>query len=105
MNALDLAILALATWRMASLLTYERGPLHVFESLRAFTGIRHNDRGRPEVIPDGFWPELLSCVWCISPYIGLVLAMLYYWGGSVVVWVCLPLALSSAAIIVNRFAR
>lgn len=105
MRALEVGILALAVWRIASLLTYERGPFRVFERVRALSGIRHNDKGRPEVVPDGFWPELLSCVWCLSPYLGVGASVLYYLYGSAIVWVCLPLALSAGAIIIHRYAR
>lgn len=105
MSVLDIVILTGATWRIASLLTYERGPARMFERLRSLTGIRHNDKGRPEVVPDGFWPELLSCVWCLSPYIGGVLTVLYFLSGSVIVWLCLPLALSAFTIWLNRQVR
>lgn len=105
MTAIELSILALATWRISSLLTYERGPFHIFEWARTLVGIRHNDKGRPEVIPDTFLGELLSCIWCLSPYVALVLVILYYSLGSVTAWACLPLALSTGAIVINRFTR
>jgi len=104
-NVLDLAVLAAATWRLASLFTYESGPGRIFERLRSLTGIRHNDKGRAEAMPDGFWTELLSCVWCISPYIGAALTVLYFLSGSVIVWLCLPLALSALAVWMNRQVR
>lgn len=104
-SAFEAAILALAIWRITSLITYERGPGHVFERIRTLANIRHNEKGHPEVWPDTFPGELLSCVWCLSPYVALALFVLYYSFGSVVVWACLPLALSAGAIVINRFAR
>ena len=101
----DLVVMGLAVWRMSSLLTSEKGPLHIFVHIRELARIKHSDTGKVSVIPETFWGELLSCVWCISPYIALVATVLYLLFGSVIVWCCLPLALSAFAILVHRYAR
>lgn len=105
MNALDLTILGLAVWRISSLLTYERGPFHVFEWIRTRARVKHNELGKVSVVPDTFLGELLTCVWCISPYVALTLTVLYLSFGSVILWACYPLALSAIAILTHRFAR
>lgn len=114
-NPLDLLILALATWRLSSLLTYERGPLWgastgsvprgFFERIRALAKVKHNAAGHPEMWPTTYFGELLTCVWCISPYVALALILAYHWGGEVVIWIALPFALSAAAIVINKQVR
>lgn len=101
-DVVDVLVLALAVWRLASLLTYERGPFNLFERLRSVVNIRHNAHGRPEVWPESFWGELLTCVWCISPYIGALAVVLYFHYGILVVWLALPFALSALAIMINK---
>lgn len=57
---LELIAIGLAGWRIANLIVAERGPFAVFERLRTQLGV--------PVIgePEGFFPELFSCVWCCS---------------------------------------
>lgn len=105
MRGVELVIIALAVWRLSSLLTGEHGPFHIFTRLRELFGIVHNGNGRPAQWPETFAGELLTCVWCISPYIGALATVLYLLTGSVIVWLCLPFAFSAVAILVNRYAR
>jgi hypothetical protein len=53
-------LLGFAAWRLASMLVHEDGPGEAFLRLRNFAGVP--DEG--EVA--GFFPSLLSCVWCAS---------------------------------------
>lgn len=50
----------LAGWRLASLLVREDGPDRLFARLRHWLGVPLSGEVR------GFFPELLSCVWCAS---------------------------------------
>lgn len=110
-SPLDLLVLALATWRLSSLLTYERGPLWgtpprgIFERIRELAKVKHNAAGHPEVWPTNYFGELLTCVWCISPYVALALTIAYSAGGSIIIWIILPFALSAAAVWMNRQVR
>lgn len=104
-SALELLVVGLAVWRVSSLLTYERGPFHIFEWVRSLAGIKHNDTGKVVAFPNTYWGELLSCVWCISPYIALIATVLYYVLGSAFIWACLPFALSALAILTHKYAR
>lgn len=65
----EVLIIGLASWRIAALLSYERGPFHVFLKLRSVLGFTHDENGQPDAWPDGFFPELISCVWCLSLWI------------------------------------
>lgn len=98
MNLLELAVYALATWRLSSLLVAERGPWNVFQSVRARAGIGHDESGNINVIPDTFMAGLLSCLWCASVWIGAAVAAAAYALPAVTFSLCLPLALSAAAI-------
>ncbi len=59
-------IIGFAGWRVASLLTNETGPWKVFQNLRSVLGFTHGDDGSVTSWPDGFLPELFSCIWCMS---------------------------------------
>ncbi len=62
-------LIGLAGWRVASLLVNESGPFHIFRNLRSVLGFTHGDDGAVIAWPDKFLPNLLSCVWCLSPWV------------------------------------
>jgi len=106
MSLPELAILGLAVWRLSSLLTRERGPGNLFVRLRQRAGIEPDpDSGEPNVIPDGFWPELLSCPWCVSLWLGAAAAAGWALAPRVTWWACLPLALSAVTVLVETQMR
>lgn len=58
-HALDVLIVGLAAWRVASLLVHEDGPWSVFDRIRGRAGVyREGELSGPA--------KLLSCVWCTS---------------------------------------
>lgn len=105
-NVPQLVVLALAVWRLGSLITYERGPWHVFQTLREKLGhIAHDAGGHPGAIPATFWGELLSCQYCCTIWLGVLAAAGYYVWGVAAVWLALPFALSAAALWFNKQVR
>jgi len=90
-------VLALATWRISSLLVDEPGPFRIFIRIRELTGITHDDDDNPLMIPDGFLSELLSCVWCTSVWVGFFLTVAYLLCGYTL-YAAMPFALSAVAI-------
>lgn len=105
-DSLPLVILALAVWRLGSLVTYERGPWHVFQWLRERLGkIIHDANGHPSVSPATFWGELLSCQYCCTIWLGVLWALAYGLLGAAAVWIALPFALSAAALWINKQVR
>lgn len=71
MSLLHVLIAGLAGWRLASMLVGETGPWHIFERVR--------DRVAAEPgHPEGFWGELLSCIWCTSVWTSTAAWLLYY---------------------------
>jgi len=92
---LDFVIKALATWRLASLLVNESGPLGMFDKLRHAVGVRYDERS--VAYGTNNLAELLTCVWCTSMWTALLFVLLGKRGAlSQQV-----LALSAAAILID----
>lgn len=98
---MDYLILALAVWRISSLLISEPGPWHIFERLRHAVGVRYHPETY-ERIASNTLSEMFTCIWCMSVWIGILLTVAYYLLPQVTTWLMLPLALSTAALAVNR---
>lgn len=97
---LDFLVLALATWRLTSLLVWEDGPFEVFARIRHLLGVRYDEQSRP--YGKNWFAKGVVCPACASVWFGFIWAGLYYlWGDSV--WIALPLALSAGAIVVERW--
>lgn len=105
MNTIDLFVFGLATWRVSSLLVNERGPFDVFLRFRRMAGITHDPEGRVEIIPDGFLPGVLSCVWCASIWVGFLWIMFYTLLQGVAYFLGYAFALSALAIVMDRWIR
>ena len=90
--------LALAAWRLASLVANEDGPWQVFKRIRE-QAARWCKRYRfcSEL---GLY-EMFSCEWCNSIWIGAGLTLLHLWMGNTILYIALPLALSTVAIIIK----
>jgi len=95
----EFVVYALATWRVASLLSEEDGPWAVFEKMRHLLGVRLDEQSWPE--GKNQVAEALICIWCLTPWVGLAWALFVLVWPPVAFWCALPFALSAAAIIVN----
>lgn len=84
MSALDLLLLALATWRCAFMVAREHGPFQAFERLRA----RYPLGG------------LTACVYCLSVWFSAALYLLLLTNAAPVIYV---LAASGAAMLLHRY--
>lgn len=97
---MDYLILALATWRLTSLLWTEDGPYEVFARLRQRIGVYYDDeskrQGKNEIA------KAFNCPDCLSVWVGSAV-VLVYWLTDITVWLCLPLALSAGTIIIEGF--
>jgi hypothetical protein len=94
--------LSLAAWRLASLVANEDGPWQMFKRLRQ----------RAE-----YWcqkyrfcselglHELFACEWCNSIWIGTGLTLLYLWMGETMLYLAMPLALSTIVIIIKYLVQ
>lgn len=81
MNPLDLAVLSIASWRLAYMATRENGPWRVFARLRTLTTIG----------------GLLECVYCASVWTAAGMLLLWTIGGLAQVFV-MVLALSGVGL-------
>lgn len=98
MTILQGIVLALAAWRLSSLFVAESGPFKVFQRIREAVGIQHDADGHIAVAPETLLAGILGCVWCLSLYIGVIVALCALLWPVVTFWLALPLALSAAAI-------
>ena len=62
----QMVIIGLASWRLAAMLSYERGPFDVFLRFREALGFKHDDKGKPTEWPSNVVTAALSCVWCLG---------------------------------------
>lgn len=102
MDFITLTILTLTTWRLTSLLVNEAGPFDIFERIRLLAGIRLDEYSQPQA--DNVIGQALSCVWCTSVWVGIGLVAAWVYVPFVIV-LCLPLALSAGAVIVDRLVN
>lgn len=119
-------VAALATWRLASLIARERGAFGLLMYLRWCFGVEHDANGAPLLDEDGdvqvhvltssarfdalLWEigRGLTCVWCNSLWIALLIAapiltdIVPVVQNSVGTFAVVVLALSGAAILFDR---
>ena len=100
MNILILLIFGLATFRIANLIAYEIGLFNIFEKLRRSVGVRYNEHGVEYGTNE--LSKAILCLWCNSTIIGLLITLLYLAFKDIVVYVCLPFALSAIAVIIKE---
>src|SRR5687767_12618696 len=94
--------LSLAAWRLASLVANEDGPWFIFKRLRQRAEQWCN---RYRFCRELGLYELVTCEWCNSIWIGVGLTVLYVWIGESVLYLALPLALSTVAIIIKHVVQ
>ena len=96
-----LVVLALAAWRLASMLVDEDGPGGVFVRLRQAAGLKQ----APVKTPAGWTmaqtvsgplAEALTCVWCLSVWTAAALNL------RPLAWLRFPLAGSALAILLHE---
>jgi hypothetical protein len=91
-------ILALAAWRLASLVANEDGPWMIFKRFRqrAEEWCQHYKFCRELGLH-----ELVTCEWCNSIWIGAGVTLLYLWSGEAMLYLSLPFALSTVVIVIK----
>ena len=94
-------LIGAAAWRIAALISYERGPFDIFLQFRKLLGFQHNENGEPTTWPDGIVQKIVSCVWCIGIY--SVVAMWGLWQISETA--VLILAASTIVVVLEQWNR
>lgn len=109
MDIANVLIYGLAVWRISSLLVNEEGPWGIFSRYRKWLEIEHIFPGAVASgylqVPDRFFPQIFSCVWCMSIWMAIAVSVCRYFFSAPTFYVCLTLALSAVAILVERVAR
>jgi len=99
---MDYLILALATWRLSSLIVNEAGPWDLLAKFRAWIGIYYDDHS--EVQGKNVVARAMTCVWCISIWVALFLTVMKFIVPATPV-LMLPFALSAVAIMIEEFVN
>jgi hypothetical protein len=92
----NLVLLALATWRLSSLVTREDGPGYVFARLRQRAGAYRP--GELSSLAEG-----IICMWCVSVWAAAGLYALLRLAPALAGWLLWPLAVSALVIFVEAF--
>lgn len=101
MDWFQLVVLALATWRVSSLFVNEDGPFDMFFHLRMWS-IRLWPWLKTESgVPNNFFAQLLSCVWCFSIYAGAFWVVFYLLSPRIAILTAIALDLSTITIVLN----
>lgn len=95
---LEFVVLALATWRLTSLLVWEDGPFEVFAKLRRLLGVRYDEMSN--AYGSNWLAKGVVCPACASVWFGFMWAVAYMFD---VWWVALPFALSAGAMALERW--
>lgn len=86
----DFLIIALAAYRLTTLLNKDEGPFEVFSRFRRWVGIRieTSEVGMIEEYPENEWAKMVYCPFCLSGYLVLFVLLtlkifkpVYYWLG------------------------
>ena len=99
MSLANVIVLALATWRIASLLAYEDGPYNILVKFRFKLGIGYDEYANQ--VGTSMIAKLFMCVWCLSLWVGLIVTLLYICLQDIALFALLPFALSAVAIIIH----
>lgn len=102
LTMINLLIVISATWRLSSLFANEEGPWKCFERLRR-NALHATNRNR--FLHSFRLYQGLICEWCNSVWFGTILTALWYLFGNGIVIACLPLAISTWAIVLKYFVK
>ena len=106
MDIITFLILIGATFRLTSLFVAaqeaEHGPYEILDRFRYWAGVRFNENSEPCGLNE--FAQMLCCVYCLSFWVGLIVGISYLCIPVYTTYFCLPLALSSGAIVIKRYA-
>lgn len=95
-------IVALAVWRITSLLVDESGPSDILVRFRRLVGVRKRTTEQGTQRYGTNWVASgLTCVWCTSVWVAFILWPLFFFFPSETLWVCLPFSWSAIAVFIK----
>lgn len=121
LSILDFIMLALAVYRGAILISTDDGPFDLCWRLRDYVRLHTADIPATQM-PDGTQfrqfvkggdpgfiasnlSRGISCPLCVSMWLGLLVAPLWWLAPLVVWWLCLPFALSGVTVLIERIGK
>lgn len=102
MEIVNLIILILAVWRITNLFVddSEGGPWQSLHWIRWRVGVRYNDKH--ESYGTNIVARAMTCFWCWSMWVGIIIAIPYVLWPQITTTVLLPFALSAGALMIKR---
>ena len=94
---LSVVLGVLATWRLSTLLYWEKGPFDLCQKLRDRACLYRDAEGQPM----SWLGRQLLCYWCVTFWVGFAVAPLAYFAP----WLLWPLALSAGAVLLSQGGR
>ena len=103
MTLVEFLVLALATWRVSSMLVEEDGPFECLEKLRHWLGVRYDEQSY--AYGENELAKMLTCIWCVAPFVGLFWAIFWLALPKAAFVAALPFALTVGLVIHGRGIR
>ncbi len=104
LNLVELALLALASWRLTHFIVEERGPFAIMEWTRVnIFRFKYNADLMEHAMP--LWSEVFNCVWCLSLYMGILFLILRLVILSIMNFVILSLAISAIIVFLEKYSQ
>lgn len=115
----DLSILALATYRLAILMTQDDGPADLCWRLRDYVKRSYPEQlvtvkqeyqyrgfvnGGQQGYTDSWQFRGITCPFCVSAWVGLFLWLAYQIAPRLTVALCTPLALSAVTVVIEKWS-
>jgi len=97
---LEFVVLALATWRITSLISEEEGPGKLLLRLRHMLGVEYDEHSYP--VGRNELARMVICGWCLSVWVGLAWTLFYVLAAPIAFWCALPFAFSTVAVWVSE---
>lgn len=102
-DVLSFVVLAVATFRLGSLLAREAGPLDILLRIRHWLGVRYTKENVP--VGTNMLSRMALCLYCNTIWIGIILTAVYLLTPVIVFWVCVPFALSGVAVLADQIGE
>lgn len=102
MKLQDTIIGAVATWRLTHMLLFENGPFRAFRQGREALGNVYVDEDSEKLVSYKY--EIVTCIWCLSMWVGAGIAAGLRLNPGVTRWLLLPYVFSAFAASWNKIA-
>jgi hypothetical protein len=99
-KVIELILMAVATWRVSSMLVDEAGPADVFIKLRAKIGVSYD--AFSQRVGTNLFSSLFLCVWCMSVWVGTGFYLLFRLHRGLYEIITYPLVISGLAIYLHK---